>query len=93
VLQSKAELEDRLAVLLGGRAAEEMVFGEITTGAYNDIERATQIARHMVCQFGMSERIGPLSFGPPDGGRFMHGADATGGEQAAAAGASGHTAG
>ena len=71
VLQSKAELEDRLAVLLGGRAAEELVFGEITTGAHNDIERATQIARHMVYEFGMSERLGPLSFLAPGGTRYL----------------------
>jgi cell division protease FtsH len=74
-LQSKPELEDRLAVLLGGRAAEELIFGEITTGAHNDIERATQIARHMVCEFGMSERVGPLSFVGADGGRYLRGAD------------------
>jgi cell division protease FtsH len=70
-LQSKPELEDRLAVLLGGRAAEELVFDEITTGAHNDIERATQIARHMVWEYGMSERLGPLSFVGPDGGRQL----------------------
>jgi cell division protease FtsH len=74
-LQSKAELEDRLAVLLGGRAAEELVFDEITTGAHNDIERATQIARHMVWEYGMSERLGPLSFVGPDGGRQLRAAD------------------
>jgi cell division protease FtsH len=70
-LQSKAELEDRLAVLLGGRAAEELVFDEITTGAHNDIERATQIARLMVWEYGMSERLGPLSFVGADGGRQL----------------------
>src|SRR6185369_14188897 len=70
-LQSKPELEDRLAVLLGGRAAEELVFSEITTGAHNDIERATQIARHMVWEYGMSERLGPLSFVAGDGGRQL----------------------
>jgi cell division protease FtsH len=75
-LHSKTELEDRLTVLLGGRAAEEIVFGEITTGAHNDIERATQIARHMVLELGMSERIGPLSFTTPDGGRYLRGPDA-----------------
>ena len=74
-MQSKAELEDRLAVLLGGRSAEELIFGEITTGAHNDIERATQIARHMVYEFGMSERVGPLSFVGADGGRYLRGAD------------------
>jgi cell division protease FtsH len=71
VLQSKPELEDRLAVLLGGRAAEELIFGEITTGAHNDIERATQIARHMVYEFGMSERLGPLSYLAPGGTRYL----------------------
>ena len=78
-LQSKPELEDRLAVLLGGRAAEELIFGEITTGAHNDIERASQIARHMVYEFGMSERLGPLSFVAPTGSRYLPGADAFGG--------------
>ncbi len=70
VLQSKPELEDRLAVLLGGRAAEELIFGRITTGAHNDIERATQIARHMVWEFGMSDKVGPLSFVSANG-RFL----------------------
>ena len=74
-LQSKPELEDRLAVLLGGRAAEELIFDQITTGAHNDIERATQIARHMVWEYGMSERLGPLSFVGPDGGRQLHSPD------------------
>jgi cell division protease FtsH len=74
-LQSKPELEDRLAVLLGGRAAEELVFGRVTTGAHNDIEHATQIARHMVWEFGMSDKIGPLSFVTPDRGRYVRGVD------------------
>ena len=78
-LQSKPELEDRLAVLLGGRAAEEMIFGQVTTGAHNDIERATQIARHMVYEFGMSEKLGPLSFLAPGGSRYLMTADAFGG--------------
>ncbi len=79
VLQSKPELEDRLAVLLGGRAAEELIFGRITTGAHNDIERATQIARHMVWEFGMSDRIGPLSFVASDRGHYLGGGDGLGG--------------
>ncbi len=70
-LQSKPELEDRLAVLLGGRAAEELVFGQITTGAHNDIERASQIARHMVYELGMSERLGPVSYLAPGGNRYL----------------------
>jgi cell division protease FtsH len=77
-LQSKAELEDRLAVLLGGRAAEELIFGEITTGAHNDIEKASQIARYMVYEFGMSDRLGPMSFVAPGGSRFLSSADPLG---------------
>ena len=78
-LQSKPELEDRLAVLLGGRAAEELVFGQVTTGAHNDIERASQIARHMVYELGMSERLGPVSYLAPGGGRYLLANDAFGG--------------
>jgi cell division protease FtsH len=63
-------------VLLGGRAAEELSFGEITTGAHNDIERATQIARHMVWEAGMSDRLGPISFTVPDGARHRPAVDA-----------------
>ncbi len=62
LLQQK-ELEDRIAVLLGGRAAEEIIFGEISSGASNDLERATEIARQMVTQLGMSESIGLVTFG------------------------------
>ena len=58
-MQSRAELRDELAMLLGGRTAEEIVFGDPTTGAQNDIERATQIARSMVTEFGMTDAIGP----------------------------------
>ena len=63
---SKVFLENQLAMLLGGRVAEEMILDQQTTGASNDIDRATKMARKMVCQWGMSEKIGPLSFG--DGG-------------------------
>ncbi len=56
-------LLNSVTVLLGGRAAEELVIGDMTTGAGNDIERATDIVRRMVCEWGMSERLGPLSFG------------------------------
>ena len=62
-LNSKTELSGRLVVLLGGRVSEELNFGEITTGAHNDLEVATQIARRMVCEFGMSEKMGYLTFG------------------------------
>ncbi|GAB7023051.1 ATP-dependent zinc metalloprotease FtsH [Salidesulfovibrio brasiliensis] len=56
-------LENQIAMLLGGRVAEEVAIGSITTGASNDIDRATKIARNMVCMWGMSEKLGPLSFG------------------------------
>ncbi len=59
----KEFLLNEIAILMGGRAAEELVLGEITTGAGNDIERATELARKMVCEWGMSERLGPLTFG------------------------------
>jgi cell division protease FtsH len=62
-LESKTALVNEICVLLGGRAAEELMFDDITTGASNDIERATRIARRMVTEFGMSESLGPLSFG------------------------------
>ena len=55
VLRTRSELRDELAMLLGGRTAEELIFGDPTTGAQNDIERATQIARAMVTEFGMSD--------------------------------------
>lgn len=61
-LTSKNELIDKITGLLGGRAAEEVIFNEITTGAANDIEVATGLAHKMVCEFGMSERLGPLSY-------------------------------
>jgi len=60
---SREYLMNTLAVLLGGRAAEEIALGYMTTGAGNDIERATSLARKMVCEWGMSERLGPLTFG------------------------------
>jgi len=70
-LMSKSELYDRITGLLGGRAAEEIIFGEITSGAENDIARATEIARMMVCKFGMSERIGPLAWGKEEQEVFL----------------------
>jgi cell division protease FtsH len=69
--ESKAGLESVICRLLAGRVAEELVFGEITSGASNDIERATAIARKMVCEWGMSEKIGPLAFGEKDGEVFL----------------------
>ncbi len=65
-LQSKTEFEDKIAGLLGGNVAERMIFGDTTTGASNDIEKATHLARRMVTEFGMSDKLGPLSFGKRD---------------------------
>ncbi|MBN2405702.1 MAG: ATP-dependent zinc metalloprotease FtsH [Coriobacteriia bacterium] len=62
-LWSRSQLNDQIATLLGGRAAEELQFGDITTGAQNDLERATKLARKMVTEFGMSDRLGPRTFG------------------------------
>ena len=61
-LMTKTELKDRLAVLLGGRVAEEIIFGDISTGAQNDLMRATDIARSMVKEYGMSEKLGLVTF-------------------------------
>jgi cell division protease FtsH len=62
-LISKLELMDRLAVLLGGRVAEDIIFKDVTTGAQNDLERATKIARQMITEYGMSEALGPVTLG------------------------------
>ncbi len=62
-LMSKQELLNRLAILLGGRVAEEVVFKDVTTGAHDDLKKATEIAREMVCEYGMSEILGPLTLG------------------------------
>lgn len=62
-LVAKSELVDNLAYFLGGRVAEEMVFHDATTGAHNDLDRATKLARQMVCEYGMSDRLGPLTLG------------------------------
>jgi len=60
---SRSYILGTLSILLGGRAAEKIIFNELTTGSGNDIERATELARRMVCEWGMSERLGPLTFG------------------------------
>src|SRR5438128_3650770 len=73
-LLTRSELEDRIAVLLGGRAAEEVVYGEISTGAHNDLERATEMARLMATQYGMSEHLGPMTFGGGQQALFLKGA-------------------
>lgn len=70
-LQSRSALEDTLAMTLGGRTAEEIIFGDITTGAANDIEVVTRTARAMVMQYGMSEKLGPQAFGAGGGEVFV----------------------
>jgi cell division protease FtsH len=65
-LYSKSQFEETLAFSLGGHAAEQLIFGDVTTGASNDIERATGLAREMVTRYGMSEKIGPLALGKKD---------------------------
>ncbi|MGD6819099.1 ATP-dependent zinc metalloprotease FtsH [Metabacillus sp. 84] len=68
---TKPELLDKITGLLGGRVAEEIVFGEVSTGASNDFQRATGIARRMVTEFGMSDKLGPLQFGQSQGQVFL----------------------
>ncbi len=70
-LTTRAELQDMLAMTLGGRAAEEIVFGEVTTGASNDLEKVTATAKQMVMRFGMSEKLGPRVFGHDHGMPFL----------------------
>ncbi|WP_313802538.1 ATP-dependent zinc metalloprotease FtsH [Cytobacillus sp.] len=72
---TKPELLDKIVGLLGGRVAEEIVFGEVSTGAHNDFQRATGIARRMVTEFGMSDKLGPLQFGQSQGGQVFLGRD------------------
>ena len=72
-LLTRSELEDRIAVLLGGRVAEEIIYGEVSTGAHNDLERGTEIARLMVMQYGMSEALGPMTFGGGQQSMFLRG--------------------
>ncbi|MCC6442495.1 MAG: ATP-dependent zinc metalloprotease FtsH [Armatimonadetes bacterium] len=70
-LVSKSYLMDEVTQLLGGRVAEQLVFGEMTTGASNDLERSSEIARSMVCELGMSEKLGPLTLGRRHGSPFL----------------------
>ena len=72
---TKPELLDKITGLLGGRVSEEIVFGEVSTGAHNDFQRATGIARKMVTEFGMSDKLGPLQFGNSQGGQVFLGRD------------------
>jgi cell division protease FtsH len=69
--QNRKFCEESLTVLMGGRAAEEIIFQQPTTGAGNDIERATELARKMVCEWGMSEKLGPLAYGQKEGEIFL----------------------
>lgn len=72
---TKPELFDKITGLLGGRVAEEIIFGEVSTGAHNDFQRATSIAHKMITEYGMSDEIGPLQFSSGDGGNVFLGRD------------------
>ena len=68
---SAEQVKDKISILMGGRAAEVMMFGQKNTGASNDIERATEIARNMVTKWGLSEKLGPLTYSEDDGEIFL----------------------
>jgi cell division protease FtsH len=68
---SRDYLMDQIAILLGGRIAEELTTGDITTGAGNDLERSTDLARRMICEWGMSDALGPLTFGKKEEQIFL----------------------
>ena len=72
-LYSRAYLQNQMAVALGGRVAEEIVYGEeeVTTGASNDLQQVAQVARQMVTRFGMSDKLGPVALGRSQGGMFL----------------------
>ena len=70
-LMTRRDLQSELAVLLGGRSAEEIAFGEISTGAQNDLQRATDIARSMVTEFGMSDELGAVNYNGHKRGAFL----------------------
>jgi cell division protease FtsH len=74
-LMTREQMRDELAMLMGGRVAEEIVAGDVTTGAANDIERATKVARQMVTEYGMSDTIGPRTLGQKQGGEVFLGRD------------------
>lgn len=78
--QFRGALKDRLVYMLGGRAAEEIIFGDFTTGAGNDLQRATQMATRMVCEFGMSDVLGPRTYGDNNSSIFNAGMGREGGE-------------
>jgi cell division protease FtsH len=64
-LLARHDLENRISVLMGGRAAEALIFGEVSTGASDDLQRATEIATEMVTRYGMNETVGPRTYAPP----------------------------
>jgi cell division protease FtsH len=68
---TKQQALARISMAFGGRVAEEVVFGEVTTGAQDDIKRATRFARSMVCEHGMSQKLGPIAYGDPDENVFL----------------------
>ena len=70
-MKTRSELRDEMAMLMGGRTAEELTFGDPTTGAQNDIEQATNLARVMVCELGMSEKVGPIKYTEDDENPFL----------------------
>jgi cell division protease FtsH len=70
-LVSEEELKQRMAVMLGGRVAERIIFGDVSTGASNDLERATEVARRMVTEFGMTEKLGPVRYSTPAGMAYL----------------------
>jgi cell division protease FtsH len=70
-MMTREELRDRICVLLGGRSAEELACKDVSTGAEDDFEKASELARLMVCRFGMSDLLGPQTFGPRDGGQYL----------------------
>ncbi len=74
-LNSKEDLQGQIATLLGGRSAEEIIFGKITTGASNDLQRATDLAEQMVGTYGMSDILGPLAYDKQGGGQFLGGSN------------------
>ncbi|HXU82583.1 MAG TPA: ATP-dependent zinc metalloprotease FtsH [Polyangia bacterium] len=73
-LMTKDELLDRICVMMGGRSAEAVIFEDTSTGAENDLERATEMARLMICRFGMSSKLGPVTMGRSLGARYLEGA-------------------
>ena len=70
-LVSEEELKQRMTVMLGGRVAERIIFGDVSTGASNDLERATEVARRMVTEFGMTEKLGPVRYSTPAGMAYL----------------------